>query len=188
MTVNTIILGCELFFFIFFKKQLEDNEPLNELGITDPMDSVTNPGDTDSEKTLKFMWYSLYLLTTFFFLCAFFMYLLVFCTDPGYTKSINEASFVNILDRAIKEGRNLDYFCFFCRSLWSSSSVHCMTCHRCVEGFDHHCNFVNNCIGYRNHRHFLLFLFLSLVYALLIILNTLWVMYRRVFLCHGWYN
>lgn len=92
--------------------------------------------------------------------------------------------FAMILDKAIKDGRNLDYFCFFCRSLWSSTSVHCMICGRCVEGFDHHCVFVNNCVGYKNHANFLLFLMLSLIYTIVLIANSSWTLYDKIYHCH----
>ena len=65
------------------------------------------------------------------------------------------------------EGRNLDYFCFFCRSLWSSTAFHCMTCGKCVEGFDHHCTIVDNCIGYNNHAAFLNFLIMFQIYSII---------------------
>ena len=109
----------------------------------------------------------LFLLTAhvLFFLLSVLTFLAVFFRDPGYTKQIELSEFYRHLDRALKEDRNLDYFCFFCRCLWSSTGVHCRTCGRCVEGFDHHCNIVNNCIGHRNHGRFLAFLTLSTIYS-----------------------
>ncbi len=35
---------------------------------------------------------------------------------------------------------------------------HCKTCQTCVLRMDHHCPFLNNCLGYRNHGVFICFL------------------------------
>ncbi|KAE9412370.1 hypothetical protein Angca_004663, partial [Angiostrongylus cantonensis] len=42
-------------------------------------------------------------------------------------------------------------------------SKHCRYCDRCVERFDHHCPWVNNCVAANNHRSFICYLFLVAV-------------------------
>ena len=116
----------------------------------------------------KLGWYMLCGLTTLLFIISMTLFGIVTSKDPGYTVGIPYKSFYEILDKALKEDRNLEYFCFFCRGLWSNRGVHCQICGKCVEGFDHHCNFVNNCIGYRNHCIFLVFLIIFMVYSFLI--------------------
>ena len=39
---------------------------------------------------------------------------------------------------------------------------HCLDCGKCVHTFDHHCIWLNNCIGEKNKFHFLLYLMVQL--------------------------
>ena len=44
--------------------------------------------------------------------------------------------------------------CTICKTHVLEMSKHCGQCDRCVDGFDHHCKWLNNCVGSRNYRYF----------------------------------
>ena len=65
------------------------------------------------------------------------------------------------------EFSNKDPICILCRSNIKITSKHCKKCDKCIEEFDHHCNWLNNCVGKDNYIWFyvlLLFLILYLSY------------------------
>lgn len=55
--------------------------------------------------------------------------------------------------------------CETCFNNRPPKSTHCKTCNRCVNGFDHHCVALNNCVGRRNIRTFYTFLVASTCFA-----------------------
>ncbi|OCT93624.1 palmitoyltransferase ZDHHC23 [Xenopus laevis] len=67
-------------------------------------------------------------------------------------------------------------WCKICQLVRPPRSGHCMICGSCIRRLDHHCVWINNCIGSSNHRFFILlllfFLFTS-IYGITMTLNTL---------------
>jgi palmitoyltransferase ZDHHC3/7/25 len=64
--------------------------------------------------------------------------------------------------------------CRRCKSYKPSRAHHCSICRRCIIKMDHHCPWVNNCVGIGNHKYFLLFVFytcLSCAYSLILIVS-----------------
>ena len=45
-------------------------------------------------------------------------------------------------------------FCSVCNGFKSPRAHHCRSCGRCVIKMDHHCPWINNCVGHENHATF----------------------------------
>jgi len=85
------------------------------------------------------------------------------CTDPGYIKN-KDIDFLHLLE--VSDNTQL---CPDCLTVRTSRSRHCSVCERCVERFDHHCPWINNCVGAKNHNYFYQFvitMFLVIAQAL----------------------
>jgi hypothetical protein len=107
-------------------------------------------------------------LTFFHLFSGIFLFLFLYrtCTmDPGYIRSAHvedPSSIVGAL--AQRNILTLRYFCATCRIRKPLRSKHCRLCDRCVAKFDHHCPWLNQCIGERNYRAFIYYCFFSLLY------------------------
>uniref|UniRef100_A0A803TRR3 Palmitoyltransferase n=1 Tax=Anolis carolinensis TaxID=28377 RepID=A0A803TRR3_ANOCA len=85
----------------------------------------------------------------FFILCS--------RSDPGAITKSNQALFLHSYpyDGVMFE---TGAECITCKVKKPARSKHCGVCNRCMHRFDHHCIWVNNCIGAFNIKYFLAYL------------------------------
>eukprot|EP00347_Sterkiella_histriomuscorum_P018539 403345126 len=86
--------------------------------------------------------------------------------NPGYLKSDKDLDFMELLEQF-----EPNCLCPECEVIRTPRSRHCNICKKCVDRFDHHCPWINNCVGVRNHKFFYLFILFQLAY----ILQVFWI-------------
>ncbi|CAC5414536.1 ZDHHC2_15_20 [Mytilus coruscus] len=64
-------------------------------------------------------------------------------------------------------------YCEKCKCIKPDRAHHCSVCGQCVLKMDHHCPWVNNCVGFTNYKYFVLFLGYGLLYCLFIAFTSL---------------
>jgi palmitoyltransferase ZDHHC13/17 len=89
----------------------------------------------------------------FTFFTIFFL-LMTNCTQPGHVQKVDKVDMYDLI--RVLDSTSL---CPDCECIRTSRSRHCAVCNQCVERFDHHCPWVNNCVGVRNHNYFLTYVF-----------------------------
>ena len=62
--------------------------------------------------------------------------------------------------------------CTKCDCVKPPRAHHCSICGQCVLGMDHHCPWMNNCIGLYNLKAFLLFNFYTMITGLYVSIRT----------------
>ena len=92
--------------------------------------------------------------------------------DPGIIRPTMDQRFRTIIELSERGGAGFEpsVFCSACLARRPVRSKHCSVCDKCVARLDHHCPWVGNCIGAKNHKFFIGFL-------VMLIVMCLWVLY-----------
>ena len=124
------------------------------------------------------------------FLIELFLFIILILKDPGYKKndnyineqlsSINEINNDFPLLNLIEKNIDIKHHCPKCFIPESYNCIHCTICDKCIEGFSHHCFWLNKCIGEKNKLFYFLFILFSLFFSYHIIFICLYSLFDFV--------
>ncbi|CAF2037640.1 unnamed protein product [Rotaria magnacalcarata] len=105
-------------------------------------------------------------------------YYLAIKVDPGYIVTNTDQLHRTIIQLAEQNMFDSEHFCTWCLVRRPLRSKHCRACQRCVAKFDHHCPWVDNCVGDKTLPYFTGFIFFTPI-CLLFFLYGAFVYYRN---------
>ncbi|XP_038980979.1 probable protein S-acyltransferase 16 [Phoenix dactylifera] len=102
---------------------------------------------------------------TFLTLMAVGNYCIAVFRDPGrvppsFMPDVEEAE--NPIHEIKRKGGDLR-FCQKCSHYKPPRTHHCRVCKRCVLRMDHHCVWINNCVGHENYKVFIIFVLYGVI-------------------------
>nr|XP_055223734.1 palmitoyltransferase ZDHHC11 isoform X4 [Gorilla gorilla gorilla] len=101
--------------------------------------------------------YIAYVVTGGIFSFHLVVHLIASCIDPADSNvrlMKNYSQPMPLFDRSKHAHVIQNQFCHLCKVTVNKKTKHCISCNKCVSGFDHHCKWINNCVGSRNYWFF----------------------------------
>jgi hypothetical protein len=98
-------------------------------------------------------------------ICMWVSFVLTTTSDPGYIDRSSQGlragydRYFDLLKTTEFNDQTRPVLCHSCHIQRPNRAKHCRVCRRCVSIFDHHCPFVNNCVGRGNYRYFFVYCF-----------------------------
>ncbi|GAQ47220.1 palmitoyltransferase akr1 [Aspergillus tubingensis] len=95
-----------------------------------------------------------------FFSATTYFYFTAMIEDPGFVPKLGSRNQQRTVIAELFEQWKFDEenFCVACMIRKPLRSKHCKRCGRCVAKHDHHCPWIDNCVGANNLRHFVLYI------------------------------
>ncbi|GAB6018808.1 hypothetical protein CHUAL_000469 [Chamberlinius hualienensis] len=78
-------------------------------------------------------------------------------------------------DKLLMQKENGWTVCTRCETYRPPRAHHCRICQRCIRRMDHHCPWINNCVGEFNQKYFIQFLIyvgLASIYAIILVITS----------------
>ena len=120
------------------------------------------------------------IITVFLFLFSLINFLVTSFIDPGFYPINTNNDEYEVIQHGVSKNITVKggatysmRWCDECKHYRPPRSHHCCVCEMCVEHFDHHCPWVDNCIGMKNYRYFVLFITSLILYILIGIGSTI---------------
>ncbi|KAI8991773.1 DHHC palmitoyltransferase-domain-containing protein [Mycotypha africana] len=124
-----------------------------------------------------------------FFIFFFLSYARIVTKTPGHPKplfrdgdtlSVNSSRSLLSTDARHEESQLKPFtilgnvkWCEACQVWKPDRAHHCRVCDACILRMDHHCPWVNGCVGIKNHRYYIQFLFYASLYASFVFLTSI---------------
>ena len=112
---------------------------------------------------IKTIFYIIWLLIYSFFIYTFY--------SKDTTRFNNRKNYlINLLEN---EEKPIEDFCLNCQIERKFGTVHCLICNKCIEGFDHHCYWLNKCVGIKNKSVFFYLLLSMQIHSIITFFLTI---------------